>query len=322
MDFMRLVEQMQSGKMDIFRLESREHTAQIDSVERKLLEKRFRYETKDKEELQNSEGILPKRLPLLYCSPTMELGVDIASLNVVYMRNVPPTPANYAQRSGRAGRSGQPALVVSYCGAHSPHDRWFFEHQEQMVQGEVAPPNLDLMNEELVTSHIHSIWLGEIDFDIPPKISEVLDMEEPGGNMPLIKPIRDAVNDPKTNNSALQMAKAFIDVIEITGESPGWLVDNFAEQVIKESPEKFDKAFDRWRSLYSSTQEQIKRSNEITERLGGDPKEKSDAQRRAAEAISQQKVLQGSGSELNSDFNTYRYLANQVSYRGNSPDCH
>jgi len=37
--------------------------------------------------------------------------VDIAELNVVNMRNVPPTPANYAQRSGRAGRSGQPALV-------------------------------------------------------------------------------------------------------------------------------------------------------------------------------------------------------------------
>ncbi len=35
----------------------------------------------------------------------MELGVDIAQLNVVNMRNVPPTPANYAQRSGRAGRS-------------------------------------------------------------------------------------------------------------------------------------------------------------------------------------------------------------------------
>ena len=37
---------------------------------------------------------------VLFCSPTMELGVDIAELNVVNMRNVPPTPANYAQRSG------------------------------------------------------------------------------------------------------------------------------------------------------------------------------------------------------------------------------
>ena len=42
-------------------------------------------------------------LPALFCSPTMELGVDISALNAVYLRNVPPTPANYAQRAGRAG---------------------------------------------------------------------------------------------------------------------------------------------------------------------------------------------------------------------------
>ncbi|MDH7503671.1 MAG: helicase-related protein [Verrucomicrobiota bacterium] len=34
----------------------------------------------------------------------MELGVDIADLDLVHLRNVPPTPANYAQRSGRAGK--------------------------------------------------------------------------------------------------------------------------------------------------------------------------------------------------------------------------
>ncbi len=74
-------------------LEAREHTAQVPSRIREEREDRFR------------DG----SLPILYCSPTMELGVDIAQLNVVNLRNVPPTPANYAQRSGRAGRSGQPA---------------------------------------------------------------------------------------------------------------------------------------------------------------------------------------------------------------------
>ena len=98
-------------------LEAAQHTAQVPYEERLDREVRFR------------EG----RLPILYCSPTMELGVDIAELNVVNLRNIPPTPANYAQRSGRAGRSGQPALVFAYCATGSPHDQYFFKRPEQMV---------------------------------------------------------------------------------------------------------------------------------------------------------------------------------------------
>jgi hypothetical protein len=79
-------------------------------------------------------------LPLLFCSPTMELGVDIAQLNLVNLRNVPPTPANYAQRSGRAGRGGQPALVFTYCAGRSPHDQYFYREPSKMVAGVVAPP--------------------------------------------------------------------------------------------------------------------------------------------------------------------------------------
>ena len=37
-------------------------------------------------------------LPILFCSPTMELGVDIKDLSVVHMRNVPPTPAKALSR--------------------------------------------------------------------------------------------------------------------------------------------------------------------------------------------------------------------------------
>lgn len=104
------VELYRSVGEDLVGVEAREHTAQVPYNERVEREERFR----------------SADLPVLYCSPTMELGVDISQLNVVNLRNVPPTPANYAQRSGRAGRSGQPALVFTYCAAGSSHDQHFF----------------------------------------------------------------------------------------------------------------------------------------------------------------------------------------------------
>src|SRR4030095_15061982 len=106
------------------------------------------------------------RLPILYCSPTMELGVDIAELNVVNLRNVPPTPANYAQRSGRAGRSGQPALVFTYCSTYRSHDQSFFRRPARMVGGAVAPPRIELANESLLRAHVQAVWLGESGIDL------------------------------------------------------------------------------------------------------------------------------------------------------------
>ena len=115
-----------------------EHTAQVPNDQHEEREDQFR----------------SGDLPIMYCSPTMELGVDIAQLNVVNLRNVPPTPANYAQRSGRAGRSGQPALVFTYCSSGSPHDQYFFKRPELMVAGEVAPPRLELNNVKICCARI------------------------------------------------------------------------------------------------------------------------------------------------------------------------
>ena len=87
----------------------------------------------------------------------MELGIDISDLSIVHMRNVPPSPANYAQRSGRAGRSGQAALVLVYCSNFSAHDRHYFKHATQMVAGSVTAPRMDLVNEELLLSHLNAV---------------------------------------------------------------------------------------------------------------------------------------------------------------------
>ncbi len=118
---------------------------------------------------------------MLYCSPTMELGVDIAQLNAVNLRNVPPTPANYAQRSGRAGRSGQPALVFTYCTTGSPHDQYFFKRPERMVAGAVTPPRLDLANEDLIRAHVHAVWLAETGLSLGHTLKDVLDLSLAGG---------------------------------------------------------------------------------------------------------------------------------------------
>ena len=145
----------------LFGLEGREHTAQVEAELRELREFRFRYGDDDRQKLDDRQDELKEHregarfLPALFCSPTMELGVDISSMNVVYLRNAPPTAANYAQRGGRAGRSGQAALILTYCAAQSPHDQYFFERMRDLVDGVVIPPSIDLRNQDLVESHLH-----------------------------------------------------------------------------------------------------------------------------------------------------------------------
>ncbi len=163
----------------LFDFEAREHTAQVEQEDRLEREARFRFTEKDRKEWRDTKGAELEWLPVLFCSPTMELGVDISSLNTVYMRNVPPTPANYAQRSGRAGRAGQPALVITYCASQSPHDQYYFRDPVRMVHGQVNAPTLDLANRELVQSHMHAIWLAETGKRLGNSIRDLLDMNQP-----------------------------------------------------------------------------------------------------------------------------------------------
>lgn len=139
--------------MDIRDLRIVEHTAQLDK------ETAYRYQ----KEFKNKE------IDVLSCSTTFEMGVDVGSLETVFMRNVPPTPANYAQRAGRAGRSSDSAAyALTFCNKGS-HDFTQFAAPEGMIHGKILPPSFNVENKKIAIRHVYAsalafFWRGHSEY--------------------------------------------------------------------------------------------------------------------------------------------------------------
>ncbi|MET7309249.1 DEAD/DEAH box helicase [Streptomyces sp. NPDC005571] len=280
-------------------LHAAEHTAQVHPEIREEREKLF------------SKGTA---LPLLYCSPTMELGVDIASLNAVNLRNVPPTPANYAQRSGRAGRSGQPALVTTYCATGNSHDQYYFSRPEQMVAGAVAPPRLDLGNEDLLASHVHAIWLAETRLELSRTMTKLLDSDGKSPSLELFPEVAEKIDDPAAQRRALARAHTVLSGCVDILRDTSWWHEEWLEQTVRSAPGNFRLACGRWKNLFwrALEEREIQHDNILNRTATGRSKEQ--AKRRRAQAEGQLKLLaneQGGERSVMSDFYPYRYFASE-----------
>jgi Lhr-like helicase/very-short-patch-repair endonuclease len=296
----------------LFDFEAREHTAQVEQEDRMEREARFRFTDKDKAEWQSKNGTALEWLPVLFCSPTMELGVDISSLNTVYMRNVPPTPANYAQRSGRAGRAGQPALVITYCASQSPHDQYYFRDPVRMVHGQVNAPTLDLANLELIKSHMHAIWLAETGKKLGNSVRDLLDMNQPE-TLPVTQEMTADLDKPEAKRHAHQRGLRVLGMLkdELTPQRAPWFNGQWAETVFQRAYFEFDVALQRWRDLYRATAQAIDLNFKIENNPAASERERREAQQRHNEARKQRDLLLAGDSAFNSDFYTYRYMASQ-----------
>lgn len=121
-----------------------EHTAQLSNEEAYKLQEKFKQQDLD----------------VLSCSTTFEMGVDIGDLETVFMRNMPPTPSNYVQRAGRAGRSiKSAALALTFCNK-SNHDFSFFNNPISMINGKIQPPLFKVENEKIGIRHLYSVALS------------------------------------------------------------------------------------------------------------------------------------------------------------------
>ena len=272
-------------------LEAAEHTAQVPSEVREKREGLFR----------------DAELPIMYCSPTMELGVDISELNAVAMRNVPPTPANYAQRSGRAGRSGQPALILAYCAQGSAHDQHFFKDPVQMVAGAVSTPKLDLANEDLLRAHVHAVWLEESGLDLRQSLKDILDMQGKPPSLALLEDVLNHLRDKQAQSRAKNRAHDLLSSIHALKYCP-WHTDGWLDETLGKIESRFEDACERWRGLYRAALAQKKAQDAIADDASRSQREKDLARSLRSQAEQQMDILVSTSSFL-SDFYPYRYFA-------------
>jgi superfamily II DNA/RNA helicase len=291
-----------------------DHTGQLTNEQRQEREECFRADWKRPDGTPDTAQIRDKSISALYCSPTMELGVDIGGLTVVHMRNAPPNPANYAQRAGRAGRSGQGALVLTYC-SNSPHDQHYFKHQADMVAGAVSAPQIELVNEDLLRTHLHAVVLGAVGMPTETNsLGDYVDLNQ--ASLPLQQQITNhLVLTPASKGTVTHIFNRVIADLQgrIQSNASHWFTTNWVSNNLDAIPSRLDATFTRWRRLYQAAQHQlVEAANKITTvHLNPNSREFRDLVRQQTEAKAQISMLINERTKNTSlsEFYPYRYLA-------------
>ncbi|MBL7791125.1 MAG: DEAD/DEAH box helicase [Saprospiraceae bacterium] len=123
------------------RVYAADHTGLLERKTRELVE----YDFKQRPRFNS--------LNALVATSTLEMGIDIGDLNITINSDVPPLPANFLQRIGRAGRKSGSALIVNFVAGGEPHDLYYYEEPREMMEGKVNTPGCYLDAREILKRH-------------------------------------------------------------------------------------------------------------------------------------------------------------------------
>lgn len=127
------------------RLHTEELTGQTDNIQERLLNFKDMVLLHGVDDRYRNGFEATKPIDMVNVTTTMEVGVDIGSLEAIFQGNMPPTRYNYQQRVGRGGRRGQAfSTAVTFCRGRS-HDIYYYKKAtDEIVGGMPAAPELSL----------------------------------------------------------------------------------------------------------------------------------------------------------------------------------
>ena len=127
------------------RLHTEELTGQTDDIQTRLLEFKNLILLRQGDEQYRTGEERSKEIDMVNVTTTMEVGVDIGSLEAIFQGNMSPTRYNYQQRVGRGGRRGQAfSTAFTFCRGRSHDVHYYKNATEEIVGGLPAAPKLSL----------------------------------------------------------------------------------------------------------------------------------------------------------------------------------
>jgi len=125
------------------RLRTAELTGQTDNQSERQLQ--FKGVVVQNDKIENNKDRLSQEIDMINVTTTMEVGVDIGSLQAIFLGNMPPTRYNYQQRVGRCGRRGQAfSAALTFCRGKSHDTYYYYDGIEEIIGGDAPSPILAL----------------------------------------------------------------------------------------------------------------------------------------------------------------------------------